>query len=350
MRDVLNFFLIATLFGLPADAMAGEPNNVLDTEYYSVGNVPLLNEQPFTAELDKPFLDRTQASVHGLVRGSSEWFDGFFGTTEVDKGENVRRGSVRLGGMWDERDGLRTRARLKARLPLPAFRERTRLMFGRGDAEEFVDGTATGNVDTLPSQFNDFQDDDWLLGVGYSRDGTLSRGFDFGVGVKLASPLEPYVRATYRWSRIYNDAWLWQLRPRLFWQSQRGEGASLNSILDYAANSQWMLRSWIILSAEEEIEGLGWTGKFIAYQSLTDKTAFSYGVFATGQTENAVTLQDYGLELRYRKRILREYLFMELSTSLTWPRYYIEETRDSNFGVGLEFEMQFGDWPGREKR
>ena len=133
----------------------------------------------------------------------------------------------------------------------------------------------------------------------------------------------------------------------MFWQSQRGPGASLNNIIDYAANPNWLLRSWTTLSGEDEIEGMGWTTKLIAYQSLTNKTALSYTVFASGETENDVRLQDYGLELRYRKRIAREYLFMELSTSLTWPRYLLEEQRDSNFGVGLEFEMQFGDWPDR---
>jgi len=320
---------------------------IADTSFYSEANVPPINEQPFTVDLNRPFIDRTQESVNNLVLGSSKWFDGFFGSTAADQGENVRQGSVRLGTQWDQRDGVKGRLRLKARLPLPAFRERTRLIFGRGDVDDYIDGTTDGNVDSLPSQFNDFQDDDWLLGVGYSRDGSLSKGFDVGVGVKLAAPAEPYVRATYRWSHSWSDAWLWRLQPRVFWQSQRGVGASLNSILDFAANSQWLLRSWIILSGEDEIEGLGWTGKFVAYQSLRNKAALSYTVFMSGETESEVRLQDYGAELRYRRRIGREYLFMELSTSLTWPQYLLEERRESNFGVGLEFEMQFGDWPGR---
>lgn len=350
VRYVLLSCLIATLVALSVDAVAEEPSEScenVNTDFYPEGMTPPLDELPFTAVLDKPLIDRTQESVNNLVRGSSEWFDGFFGSTEVDRGENVRRGSVRLGALWDERDGIKGRARLKARLPLPALRERTRLMLGRGDADDFIGGTAAGNVDTLPGQFNDFQDDDWLLGLGYSRDGALTKGFDLGVGVKLATPLEPYVRVTYRWSHSMSDAWLWRLQPRTFWQSQRGVGASLNSFLDYAASPQWLLRSWIILSGEDEIEGLGWTGKFIAYESLTNKTALSYAIFAAGETEDEVTLQDYGVEFRYRKRIAREYLFLELSTSLTWPRYFIEEKRESNFGVGLEFEMQFGDWPGR---
>ena len=75
----------------------------------------------------------------------------------------------------------------------------------------------------------------------------------------------------------------------------------------------------------------------------------AYSVFAAGETENAVKLQDYGVELRYRKRIARDYLYLELSTSLSWPREFLEEVRESNWGVGIELEMQFGDWPGRRQ-
>jgi hypothetical protein len=62
-----------------------------------------------------------------------------------------------------------------------------------------------------------------------------------------------------------------------------------------------------------------------------------------------VELRDYGLELRYRKRIVREWLFMELFTRVSWPHEFLEEVRESNFGVSIEFEMQFGDWPGRKQ-
>ena len=336
----------------------GEPvAELLSTDNDLELSVPLdalhtpMTAVPITAgaEEKEPFIDRTQQTVYGVVNSSSQWVDSFFGSANADQNDNVRQGRVSLGANWDQRDGLKGRARLKARIPLPALRNRTRLVFGRGDADDLIDGSADNNTDSLPGQFNDFDDDDWLLGVGYSRDGALSRGFDIGVGIKLATPVEPYIRATFRWNKTFNDAWLWQLRPRVFWQSQRGSGASLNSVLDYAVNSSWLVRSWIILSAEKEIEGLGWNNSLIAYQSLSNKTALSYSIFALGETEDEVELQNYGVELRFRKQIAREYLFVELSTSLTWPRYFLTEKRESNIGVGLEFEMQFGDWPGRKQ-
>lgn len=300
-------------------------------------------------EEKEPLLDRTQQTVYNLVNNSSKWFDGFFGATEADREQDISRGRLNLGVFWDERDGTRERVRLKARVPLPAAKRRVDLVFGRGDMDDFVDGTESSEVDSLPDRFNDFEDDDWLLGVGYNRRGGVARGWHFGVGVRLATPLEPYTRATYRWNRNIGDAWLWRVQPRVFWQSQRGFGASMTNILDFAYNANWMFRSWSIFQGEDEIEGLGWTQQFTAYQALSNKDALSYSAYARGETQREVPLVDYGVELRYRKRIAREWLFLIITTRLNWPREFEAEVRNSNFGAGIEFEMQFGDWSGRKQ-
>ena len=52
-------------------------------------------------------------------------------------------------------------------------------------------------------------------------------------------------------------------------------------------------------------------------------------------------------EVRFRRRILRDWFFVELSARVGWPREFLIEERETNLGIGIEFEMQFGDWPGR---
>ena len=301
------------------------------------------------AESGKPLLDRTQRAVYTVVNNTSRWFDGFFGSSELDENVDVSPGLLAAGTQWDERDDFDNRLRLKARIPLPALERRTSLLFGRGDTEDFVDGSASDAIDTLPDRFNDFEDEDWLLGLGYNRNGSLTRGFDFSVGASLSSSIDPFARVSYRWNKTYGDSWLWRLRPRVFWQEDRGTGASLSSILDYAVNDSWLLRSWLILIAEDDVEGMGWTADFSAYHSVNQKNAFAYSAFATGETRNEVELQDFGVEFRYRRRVFREWLFLELSTRISWPREFVVERRESNFGLGVELEMQFGDWPGRKQ-
>ena len=296
---------------------------------------------------EAPLLDRTQQTVHNVINGAAQYFDSFFGANEISEISNVSRGSMSVSGQHDQRNGFRQSFRLRARIALPALNQRTRLILGRGDTDQMIDGTAHDNADTLPGRFNDFEDEDWLIGVGFSRNQTFSRGWNFSVGVKVRTPLEPYASATYRWNKTIGDAWLWQVRPRVFAQNQRGTGGSITNTLDFATSQSWMFRSWSLLQGEDDIEGLGWTQQFTAFQRISDRMAMSYNLFATGETDADVPLQDYGLELRFRRRISRDWLFIELLTFVTWPREKLFEIRERNLGVGIEFEMQFGDWPGR---
>jgi hypothetical protein len=302
-----------------------------------------------TGEDKEALLDRTQRTVNNLVVGTAQRVDNLFGSTGVSEEASVTRGRLSVGGQYDQRDGFRSRFRLRARYNLPRLSNRTALILGRGDAKDLVDGSGDDNIDTLPNRFNDFEDEDWLLGIGYSRDATLRRGWSFGAGVKLAAPLEPYVRATYRWNKTYDERWLWRLEPRVFVQNQRGAGLSVQNTVDYAASERWLFRSWTIAVVEEEVEGVSWTSKAIAYRNLNRKSAMSYAVYSSGETDSEVPVRDYGIELRYRRQIAREWLFIELLGRLNWPRETLEELRESNVGVGIEFELQFGAWPGRNQ-
>ncbi len=289
-------------------------------------------------------LDRAQRTVYEVVNGTTRWFDTFFGESQLSDTDHVSRGLISVGGFWDQRDKFSGRVNLRARYALPALKHRTRLVLGRGDADDLIDGTEEHIAEGLPGSFDDDRDDDWLIGFGYSRSGNLARGFDVGVGIKVASPLEPYVRLTYRWYKSYGNAWLLRIRPRAFWQQERGTGLTLQSDLDRVINPNVLVRWANSIAVEDEVEGLGWRSDLIAYQGLSNNRAFSYSIFALGEAEADVQLQNYGLELRYRQRLAREWFFIQLSTGLSWPRELLEEERHSNFGIGVMFEMRFGQW------
>ena len=330
-------------------ACAAAPDPVVEPAPPEPPEPPELPE-PVTEEEKEPLLDRTQAKVESVVTSTAQVVDNIFGSADIEEEASVTRGRLSVGGQWDQRNGLRERVRLKARFALPALEDRTSFFFGRGDVNDFVDGSADDNIDTLPDRFNDFEDEDWLLGIGYSRDARLRRGWSFGAGVRMKTPLEPFVRATYRWHRAFSDDWLWRLEPRVFVQSQRGAGISVQNVIDHVLNETWLLRSFSVVVAEEEVEGISWTSKLVAYQNLSRTHALSYAIYGSGETDHEVPLRDYGFELRYRRQISREWLFIELLTYVNWPRDFLIEERERNIGVGIEFEMQFGDWPGRPPR
>jgi hypothetical protein len=54
-------------------------------------------------------------------------------------------------------------------------------------------------------------------------------------------------------------------------------------------------------------------------------------------------IADYGLRVIYRRRIYLEWLFLELRSSITWPRETLIERREPNWSAGIALEMLFGD-------
>ena len=289
-------------------------------------------------------IDRSQQVVASVVDNTALWFDGLFATAEMDPQASRTNGRLTLGSRWDERDGLKTRVRVSVRAPLPALRKRTRLILGRYDVDDLLDGSESAEIKQIPDKFNDAEDEDWFLGLGYRQRSGLASGFDAGVGVTFSSGrVLPYVQANYRWNKTFGDGWLLRVRPRVFWREDRGEGGSLTTILDHFHSRDWLLRAWNVLISERDTEGVRWTQKFLAYQSLAGESAFSYSLFVSGETKSEVDVEDYGFEVRYRRSIFRDWIFMELSSGVSWPRFFFEEERKRNFAIGADIEMHFGD-------
>ncbi len=349
-RDISGSSTLALILAALATGCASNKPEELPENFSepAPGDLPdLACEAPAFEEDDTRLLDRSQVHIERIVYGTSRWFDGLFGESNVECAGNVTRGFVGAGLRWDERDGTKVRARFRAKIALPALSERARLIVGRGDADRYIDGTDDKVVQTLPDRFNDFGDQDFLLGLGFGRGGGLRKGWDLGAGVKLRLPPDPYVRARYHLNPLVSNSWLWRMTPQLFWQDSRGWGVSVTSTLNYVVSEDWLLRSSTFLVEDEVSEGVEWTQIFAAYQNVSWRSALAYTVYAQGETDADVPLQDYGVELRFRRRIFREWFFIELSTSLSYPREFLFEERKSNIGVGIELEMQFGEWPER---
>ena len=60
-------------------------------------------------------------------------------------------------------------------------------------------------------------------------------------------------------------------------------------------------------------------------------------------TAKEVPLEEFGLKAAYRKSVLRDWLVLELRTSLTWPKDREEQPRKPSWGFGLGCEMYFGN-------
>ncbi len=311
---------------------------------------------PAREHCDKPgsdtnaWIDRMQRGVYITVCSSAGWFDGLFGNPRYDQDSDETFGRLGLLETYDRRDQLDTRVRLRARFALPNLENRFRVTLGRGDAQDLVEERPANTENPLPPKFESVNDEAWLLGLGYSKQSGLENGFDFGIGVRLRTPIDPYVKGTYRHNIIFNADTMLRLRETPFWRDSRGFGTTTQATLDHLLTESLLFRWNNTATIAEDTKGFEWGSNFNLYQSLSRRRAISYTALLVGETRADVGLQNYGFETEYRQNIYRKWLFMSLSASVTWPRETLLEERKINPGVGLGFEMYFGPVPDIDMR
>lgn len=331
-------------------APKSETVSVFDSRPAWLEVVPVELKDPTTAaaELceDKPaeqgWLSHMRAGIYRTLCSSAAWFDGFFGNARFDDEYQAVHGSVTVGAAWDERDDLDPSVRFRARVRLPQLSERFDAFVGKVDPEEYVT-ELRDDFDTLPRQFGRERDDAVLLGLGYGQPGRGGGHFDASVGAKLGWPLEPYAKGTYRFVWPFLDRNLVRLREAIFWEEREHFGVTTRVDLERLLAEDYLLRWTSSGTFTEKTQGVRWFSNLTLYHNLGNGRAFAYQGGIAGESDHEVGISDYGLRVIFRRRIYREWLFLELRSSITWPRETLLERRESNLGAGAAIELMFGE-------
>jgi hypothetical protein len=296
------------------------------------------------------WIDKVQRGVYSGVCGTALWFDGLFGNPRYDLDTTDTFGRVGLFGSYDRRDAFDAKLRLRARYALPNLKRKLRLTLGRGDDQALLEQRPADSQTPPPASLQATEEDSWLLGLGYSKESGLENGFDFGAGVRLNTPVDPYVKATYRHNFVFASDNMLRFRETPFWRDSRGWGATTQLTFDHLVTDQLLFRWDNIGTTAQDTDGFDWGTSVSAYQGFSQRRAISYSLLLRGETGADVPIQNYGFETRYRQQIFRKWLFLELSGSVTWPREELTEERKVNPGAGLGVEMYFGPVPDQEMR
>lgn len=304
-----------------------------DSEADCIPDIPI--GEDITARLDD-----WQASLHSSVCLATRWFDQLFGRA-IPFNENEVYGRISLGAQYTEYDGLKFLGRLRLRAPLNNLSERFNAFVGRVDEDAYLQDSKPA----FPGVFQDGilgEDASWLLGLGYRQNKYKKRGFSYSAGIKL--PLDIYARARYHWDHEFSAKNSTRFRQSLFWRSDRGFGTTSRFNFFHFRKPDSMLRWENIFTVAEDLEGVKWYSGVTMYKNLKDVQGLSVLGFITGETGSDVGLREYGLRLTWRRPIAREWLFLELGPSVTWPRETLAMKREVSFGFGVLLEVQFGDF------
>ena len=290
------------------------------------------------------WLDRVQAGVYEAVCGSAFWFDSFFGSAQDSETRHDTYGRLSLKFRYDSIGGLDPKLRLRAHTSLPRFENKVQAIVGRADEDELLRDETTEFQDQTPSLRD--SEDEWLLGLGYRPFGGSKRQLDFTGGVNIRFPLDPFVAARYRRHYVLGSSTLVRARHTLFWRNEKGVGVSTRLDLDRSLTKNHLLRWTSGATHAEETLGVDWYTRLSLFQNLREGEAVAYQVYWRGETDAPVAIEELGVQARYRKQVLREWFFLQVSPGIIWRREDPLESRKAVPVIGFGFEMLFGSRPG----
>ena len=287
-----------------------------------------------------PWLDRAQLWIFNSVWRSARSIDGWFGPEHPESEYQEARGSLIPSLLWDQYDGLQPRLRFNVDLPLPRLNQKFRAFVGRVNRDEYVTERDISSG-ALPNQIGRVEDDETLFGIRYQSPKEGAH-FTADAGVRLRFPVDPFVKGSYVFQHGDTNSTLFQLRETAFWQNSEGFGITSRFDVERGINMNWLVRGTISGTLSEESEGVRGYTTLTVIRGLPNRRALAGQVFSRGEMGKEVPLEDYGFKFAYRRSIARDWLIMELRTSLTWPKEKPSESRNANFGVGIGFEALFG--------
>ena len=210
--------------------------------------------------------------LHRAVCESALWFDNLFGDPRIREDRESTYGRLLLGLHYDEREGFEDFTNFQAKVSLPKMERRLNAFVGRGDREQIVTGQNPVE-DYVPPVGLD--DDEWLVGLGYSPARGRRSKTSFDVGVDVDFPMNPFVRARYRHRFFPGNRTLVRVRPSIFWEREEGGGSTTKIDVDHLIGREILFRWRNVGTWTEESEGLEWYVELTLFQNLGIKRALA---------------------------------------------------------------------------
>jgi hypothetical protein len=288
-------------------------------------------------------IDEIREGIERGVCSTARYVDRLFGKenefTEYED-ESSGRASVTVG--WNEQDDLEVDTRFRVSVSLPQINERFNATIGRASSDEFVAGEL-GVFNPAVGAFSDDDPAEWFAGIGYRAHQTNNSRFDLGGGIKLESPLNPYVNARYRHYVYWRPDLLLTLRTTAFAENDEGFGVTQAFDIDRVFSSRFLLRFSNTFRLSEKTQGVRWRSRTALYQALDYRRAMRYEANIRGETDG--TEPDlYGVGVTHRRSRWRDWLFLEFGAELFWADGPLPSDRcNACLGVSVGIEILFGD-------
>jgi hypothetical protein len=294
-------------------------------------------------------MDYVHARLERNILEQTIRFDDFFGNVATEnlwqpKYELRWRNSLRVEHGGD----LKVGTTLRANFVLSKISERLRLVIAGedepGPSRQSLpqDPGAPGYDRTTPTTH--FANTE----LRYEVIRTPSVNLFLGAGVRVALPLEAFVRSRFQYSHDFSGVALMRFGETFFLKNGYLLGETTEFSLERLVGRDSILRWASTGTASQEIEGLEWGSELSLIRQLSPMSAVTLTGGVYGNTNSAALVTNSRLAARYRQNFLRSWLFYELEPEIFWLRN-ADGRYTANLACTLRIEVVFQGTSARKE-
>lgn len=295
------------------------------------------------------WLDSGHRALHGMLWRSAMSVDRWMGgNMPAYSYADQTRGSITPVLLWDEHNGFDEKLRFRVKIPLPSVGKRFGAFIGTFTRDEFVTEREQPSGPIPHRRGNRLDDDETLIGIQYhdwrdpDRREVRGGSFEADAGVRIKSPVDPFVKAGYQYVLEARNGLRTVFRETVFWQQSEQFGVTSRIDLEHMLGGYWFARWSTSATISEKSEGVRGFVAATFYRYLAERRSIGAQLFTTAELDADVPLEEFGLRVAYRQRIARDWLVLEVRPSVTWPKDDPGDPRKPSWGLGIGIEMFFG--------
>jgi hypothetical protein len=140
-------------------------------------------------------------------------------------------------------------------------------------------------------------------------------------GLKFPVPVTPYVRTRASYSTPMGG-WRIKAAESVYWFNSTGVGETTQLDEERFLSDPVLFRATSIVTWLNDTQNFNMRQDLSIFHTMNDRTALMYQASAIGVSNPQFQLTDYEVQLLYRYRMHRDWMFFELNPQLHFPKIY----------------------------
>ena len=284
------------------------------------------------------FMDILHERISYGFLSTATWLDSFFGDERYDVEDNRSRFKFRYIAFREDERRTEYRPEIDFRLALPQLKKKTYLMITGDPNEDIVmsssPAVAQGSPIAKPEDRNMTAALQYFFRSTERRSYSVMSGAKFHNGrpILFLGPRARYLRHLASWDLRFTE--------EVLWYNDRGWQSRTRLDLERPFGGLFFRTSWQGVWNEDKY-GYPHSLAFSLLQPLDRNRAVSYEWVNSFQTWPTKELDEVLFVFRYRQRIWRDWLYLEIAPQERYPR---DRSFHETPGIMFKLEMIVGDY------